>query len=154
MVQVGGTDNPPTVFASARPAATLGLGVGMAPCGKFSSGAGNGLTGAGPSPGQVCSPFHPLTILSVWVPVNAPTTSKGRATTPRLPSGMSAANVAKPAGKSTKMEIRLAIVLSGSEAAGAAAAAPCSALRHRGESLLDRALCVAGRRAGGLTDRG
>ena len=34
-----------------------------------------------------------------------------------LPSGMSAPNVAKPAGRSTKTEIRLASVLNGSVAA-------------------------------------
>src|SRR5690242_2898331 len=127
-VHVGGTDIAPTVFASPRLAATLGDGT--VPGGKFSSGAGNGLTGAGPSPGQLCSPFQPLTIRSVCVPVKAPTMSNGRATTPRLPSGMSALNVATAAGASRKIAIKSLSVVSGSACAGAAApvARLCSAL--------------------------
>src|ERR1700760_4816012 len=70
MVQPGGTDSAPTLFASPRPANGLFVD-GMLPTFRFSSGAGNGLTGAGPSPGHCCSPFHPLTILSVCVPGRA-----------------------------------------------------------------------------------
>src|SRR6202035_1678580 len=125
-VHVGGTDNAPTVFASPRPAAMLGGG--MVPGGRFRSVAGNGSTGAGPTSGQACSPFHPLTMSSVCKPVPAPMMSKGRATTPRVPNGMSAAKVAMAAGASRKMLIRLLNVLSGSLACAGAAAADVAAL--------------------------
>ena len=62
-VQLGGTDRPPTVFASPIPADSRGDGT--VPAGKFSRGAGNGCTGAGPTPGHGVCPFQPLTILSV-----------------------------------------------------------------------------------------
>ena len=64
---VGGTDNAPIVLASPKPAERLGGGT--VPARRLSSGAGNGFTGAGPVSGQLCSPFQPLTMSSVWTPV-------------------------------------------------------------------------------------
>ena len=87
------------------------------------------LDGRGPFTGQACSAFQPLTILSVWVPVTAPMTSKGRATTLRLPNGMSAANVARPGWQVDENRDQVADRAQwvGGGAGVAAGEAPCNA---------------------------
>src|ERR1700722_1080487 len=128
---VGGTDNAPTVLASPRPADSPVAADG--PIGPVIR-AGNAVGGCSPVPGQGSSPSQPLTILSVCKPVPAPMTSRGRATTPMTPNGMSAKKVAMDAGASRKMVIRSLNVPSASPAcadvaaAGVAVAKLCSAL--------------------------
>src|SRR3984885_1151495 len=128
---VGGTDNAPIVLASPRPADSAVPADG--PIGPVIR-AGNAVGGCSPVPGQASSPSQPLTILSVCKPVPAPMMSRGRATTPITPNGMSAAKVAMDAGAARKMLIRSLNVPSGSPACAVVAAADvpverlCSAL--------------------------
>src|SRR6202020_3652130 len=111
---VGGTDNAPTVLASPRPAdSAVAAGGPIGPVIR----AGNAVGGCSPVPGQGSSPSQPLTILSVCKPVPAPMMSRGRATTPTPPNGMTAAKVAMADGASRKMLIRSLNVPSGSLAA-------------------------------------
>src|SRR3984885_2848129 len=129
--QVGGTNNAPTVLASPRPAdSAVAVGGPIGPVIR----AGNAVGGCSPVPGQGSCPSQPLTILSVCKPVPAPMMSRGKATTPITPNGMSAAKVAMAAGASRKILIRSLNVPNGSPAcadvaaAGAAVARLCSAL--------------------------
>ena len=130
IVHVGGTDSAPTVFASPRPADMAGAGADGT-IGPVII-AGNSVGGTVPVPGQGSTPAQPLTISSVWKPVRAPATSKGRDTAANGASGVSIASVARALGASRKTVIRLLNVLSGlggsAAAAGAAVARLCSAL--------------------------
>src|ERR1700722_5546462 len=123
---VGGTDNAPTVLASPRPADSAVAADG--PIGPATR-AGDAGGGCPPVPGQGSSPSQPLTILSVFKPVPAPMMSRGRATPPTTPNGMSAAKVAMAAGASRKMLIRSLSVPSGSPACAVVAAASAAVAR-------------------------
>ena len=104
---------------------------GIVPYGHVEEARRERSTGADPTSGQACCPSQPLTISSVCKPVPAPMMSRGRATTPITPNGMSAAKVAMDDGASRKILIRSLNVPSGSPACAvvaADAAALCSAL--------------------------